>query len=259
MGESLHFQSQVPFLDNHAFAIVVMMILDWLIVIGIIAFGTRNIKMKPKGSQNLVEWVVTYITTYADNLIGPKAPRYYPLLLMLFFYILVGNLMGLVPGLLSPTSMLSNTVALAAVVFITEHYEGIKDKGVVKYFKHFMGPGTLPAWIRPFIFFVELVSELSRPVSLSFRLFGNIMAKEILLGVLIVLVTMFYPPSLFLQLQPPASGVDGFLAGFSFILRPLIIILGTLFSIVQAGVFTLLTALYIAGAVAAHEEGDSAH
>lgn len=249
MGESLHYHSFIPFLDNHAFTIVLMMMLDYAIVIFILWLGSLKRDIRPKGAQNLVEWFIKYVTDYADSVIGKQAPRYYPILLMLFMYILVGNLMGLIPGLISPTSMLTVTVTLAVCVFIMEWFEGIRAKGIIKYLAHYTGGDTVPGPLKPFLFFVELMSDISRPVSLSFRLFGNIMAKEILLGVLIVLVILFWP-------TVNSNAISAMMAGFSFVLRPLIIVLGVLVSVIQAGVFTLLTAIYISGAVASHEHSE---
>ncbi len=128
MGESLHYHSFIPFLDNHAFTIVLMMMLDYAIVIFILWLGSLKRDLRPKGAQNLVEWFIKYVTDYADSVIGKQAPRYYPILLMLFMYILVGNLMGLIPGLISPTSMLTVTVTLAVSVFIMEWFEGIRQR-----------------------------------------------------------------------------------------------------------------------------------
>lgn len=250
MGESIHYQSFVPFLDDRAFTFVLMMFIAYAIVFVILFLGTRNKKLRPGKAQNLVEWAVTYVTDYADTIIGKKeAPRFYPLLVMLFFYILVGNLMGLIPGLISPTSTLSVTAALGAMVFVYEWVSGIAKKGPIKYFAHYFGPPGIPTPIKPFLFIIELLSDFARPVSLTFRLFGNIVAKEILLGVLIVLVILLGPAF-------TTDGISAFLASFAFILRPLIIILGVLVSVIQAGVFTLLTAIYIGGAVAAHDHAE---
>lgn len=253
MRESLHFKSFIPFLDNHSFTIVVMMFIDYIVVLFLLFIGTRNLKLRPHGPQNLIEWAVTVICSYADDIIGKEdSSRFYPLILTLFFYIFVGNLMGLIPGLVSPTSVLSVTAALAIVVFLYEWISGILKHGIINYLKHYSGGPGIPTPLKPFLFFIELISDISRPLSLSFRLFGNIMAKEILLSVLVVLIIIFWP-------TVTTNLMSGILASFSFILRPLIIILGVLVSLIQASVFTLLTCIYIAGAVAAHKEHSESH
>ncbi len=223
---------------------IVMMLIDYFIVFMIVAFGCVNIKMKPGKAQNLVEYATKFICDLADDIIGHEAPSFYPLFILFFFYILIGNIMGLIPGLFSPTSKLSVTVALALIVFFYEHYVGIKKKGVINYFKHFAGEG-IPDWVKPFMFFIEIISELARPLSLSFRLFGNILAKEILLSVLIMLILIFFPSTNIIQKS---------LTVVPFVLRPLIIVLGTLVSLIQAGVFTMLAMIYVAGAVKTHHE-----
>jgi F-type H+-transporting ATPase subunit a len=230
-----------------------MMGIDYIIVFLLLFLGARSPKLRPKGSQNLIEWTITFICSYADDIIGKEdAPRFYPLVITLFFYIFVGNLMGLVPGLVSPTSVLSVTAALAIIVFLYEWISGIKKQGLINYFKHYSGGDDIPGPLKPFLFFIELISDISRPLSLSFRLFGNIMAKEILLSVLVILVLLFWPTI-------TTNAIGAFLAGFSFVLRPLIIILGVLVSLIQASVFTLLTCIYLAGAVAAHKEHSESH
>lgn len=247
--EAVEFRSFIPGLDDHYFTIMLMMFLDYLILFVIFALGGVNPSMKPKKTQNLVEWAVKYITDTADSIIGDEAPKYYALLVMLFFYIFVGNLIGLIPGLTSPTSSLSVTAALAIMIFFYEWVSGLITVGPAKFFAHFTGGPGIPGPLKPFMFFVEMLSDISRPLSLSFRLFGNIIAKEILLGVLVTLVLLFYPTM-------RTNAMSAFLGGFMFVLRPLIVLLGTLVSLIQAGVFSLLTAIYISGAVAAHHGGE---
>ncbi len=212
-------------------------------VIGLVSWlATRRMSSVPRGWQNFLEWLLGLIYQFADDMVGPTAPRYYPLFAMLFFFILVCNLMGLIPGLLSSTSRLSTTVGLALVVFFATHYFGVKERGLLPYLRHWFGP--VPAWLKPFMLVIELISELARPLSLSFRLFGNILAKEILLGVLALLVIIFIPSG---------NVIQEALSVVPLILRPLIILLGILVSIIQAFVFMILAMVYIGGAVQAHE------
>ncbi|MCE5299298.1 MAG: F0F1 ATP synthase subunit A [Spirochaetia bacterium] len=249
MTESIEYINKFNILglDNHYFTVLLMMLLDWVIVLTLFAIGSAKPTLKPKKTQNLMEWAVKFLTDYADDIIGPEAPKYYGLIVTLFFYILIGNLMGLIPGLVSPTANLSVTVALALIVFVYEWVVGLIKKGPVKFFAHYMGGPDIPGPIKPVLFIVEFLSDISRPVSLSFRLFGNIMAKEMLLGVLVMLVLLFWPTVFKDAISATLFGVAG-------ILRPLILWLGTLISVIQASVFTLLAATYIAGSVQAHDE-----
>lgn len=217
----------------------ILMSLGSVVVIALVSWAaTRRMSAVPRGWQGLMEWILGIVFQFADDMVGPTAPRYYPLFAMLFFFILVSNLMGLVPGLFSSTSRLSTTVGLALVVFFSTHYFGIKERGVWGYVRHWFGP--VPVWLKPFMLIIELISELARPLSLSFRLFGNILAKEILLGVLALLVIIFLPSGNLIQEA---------LTLVPAVLRPLIILLGILVSIIQAFVFMILAMVYIGGAV----------
>jgi F-type H+-transporting ATPase subunit a len=238
----------IPGLDDHYFTILLMMLLDYIILFFIFALAKVNPAMKPKKAQNLVEWFVKYLTDYADSIIGEKAVQYYPLIVLLFCYVLIGNLMGLIPGLVSPTSSLSVTLALALIIFATVWINGIREKGLVGFFAHFAGGPTIPLPVKFLMWPIEFLSDISRIISLSFRLFGNIIAKEILLSVLVTLVLLFYP-------SMTSNTIFAVMGSFMFILRPLIIILGVLVSVIQAGVITLLASIYLAGAVSAHDEG----
>jgi F-type H+-transporting ATPase subunit a len=140
----------------------------------------------------------------------------------LAFFILFSNLLGLVPGFLPPTDNLNTTVACALVVFFATHYYGIKTHGL-KYIKHFMGPVW---WLSPLFFIIEVISHLARVLSLSMRLFGNIMADHTLLS-----LTLLTP---------------SFLVIF---LPPLAMFLGIFVSLIQAFIFTLLSMVYISLAI----------
>jgi len=237
--------SAIPEGIEYHLPIDLSLVMSWLavsILVFISWLGTRRMTKVPKGMQNFLEWILGIICNFADDLVGPTAPRYYPLFAMLFFFILVSNLMGLVPGLVSPTSRLSTTAGLALIVFISTHFFGIREQGLWKYIKRWFGP--VPTWLKPFMFFIEIMGELARPISLAFRLFGNILAKEILLGVLALLVVIFLPSGNLIQ---------EVLSIVPIILRPLIILLGLLVSVIQAFVFMILAMVYIGGAVQAHE------
>jgi F-type H+-transporting ATPase subunit a len=237
--------SAIPEAIEYHLPVDISLIMSWLavLVIALVSWlAARRLEKVPRGFQNFLEWLFEIIFQFADDMVGPTAPKYYPLFSMLFVFILVCNLMGLIPGLISSTSRLSTTVALALIVFCSTHYFGIKERGLVAYVKHWTGP--VPVWLKPFMFIIEIISELARPLSLSFRLFGNILAKEILLSVLALLVFIFLPSGNVIQ--------EG-LSIVPIILRPLIILLGLLVSIIQAFVFMILAMVYIGGAVQAHE------
>ncbi len=237
--------SAIPEAVEYRLPFDVSLLMSWLaagLIVLISWLGTRRLRTVPRGLQNLLEWMLEIVYGFADDMVGPTAPRYYPLFAMLFVFILVSNLMGLVPGLISSTSRLSTTLGLALVVFFSTHFFGIRERGVLSYVRHWFGP--VPLWLKPFMFMIEIISEVARPISLSFRLFGNIVAKEILLGVLALLVFIFLPSGNLIQ---------EVLSLVPMVLRPLVILLGMLVSVIQAFVFMILAMVYIGGAVQAHE------
>jgi F-type H+-transporting ATPase subunit a len=237
LGQAITYNLRVP----------TPLLMSWvtvLILIGLSFAATRRLQTVPSGLQAIFELAFGFIFNLVDETVGADGRRLYPLFLGLFFFILVGNLIGLVPGLMSPTSNLSTTAALALIVFASIHALGVKKHGVLGYVKH-MTAGV-PWWLKPLMLVIEVIGELARPLSLAFRLFGNIMAKEVLLGILAFLVLYLYQ----------AGGViDTTLTIVPLLLRPLIILLGVLVSFLQAYIFTMLSVAYIGSAVKVHSEG----
>ena len=142
------------------------------------------------------------------------------------------------PGLSSPTANLNTTVALALIVFFSIHVFGIKQHGLFGYFAKFSA--GVPWWLKPLMTIIELISEIARPLSLSFRLFGNIMAKEILLGILAFLTITFLRNG---------GVINTSLTIVPILLRPMIILLGLLVGFLQAYIFMMLAMFYIGGAI----------
>ena len=184
-------------------------------------------KYAPTGVQNLFEVIVGGLENFVEEIMGPEGKHYLTLIGSLFLFILVCNLQGLIPGFDSPTANINTTLALALVAFTATHYIGVKRHGI-SYVKHFMGPMWMLA---PLMLPIELISHFARVMSLTFRLFGNMVAKHKLLLVLALLAPYIAPV--------PILG------------------LGLLVAFVQAGVFTLLTMLYLSGSIEeAHLGGD---
>ena len=206
----------------------------WLamaIIIGLaIAARVSLKKAAPTGVQNFMEVVVGGLENFIEEIMGPEGKHYFTLIAGLFLFILVCNLLGLIPGFDSPTGNLNTTLALALVSFAATHYIGVRRHGI-GYIKHFFGP----MWaLAPFMFIIEVISHLARVLSLSFRLFGNMVAKHKLLLVLAMLMPYIAPV--------PILG------------------LGLLVAFVQALVFMLLTMLYLSGSIEeAHIGGGDHH
>jgi len=186
-------------------------------------------KTAPTGFQNFFEVIVGGLENFVEEIMGPEGKHYLTLIGSLFLFILVCNLLGLFPGFDSPTANINTTLALALVSFSATHYIGIRRHGI-GYIKHFMGPMPLLA---PLMFPIELISHLARVMSLTFRLFGNMVAKHKLLLVLALLAPYIAPV--------PILG------------------LGVLVAFVQAGVFTLLTMLYLSGSIEEAHLGGEHH
>lgn len=226
---------------------MLMSFLAWTVIGAFSAAARLGMKARavPSMVQNAFESAIEPILTIADETIGEAAPRYYPLLFGIFFYILFGNVMGLVPGLASPTSDLNITVSLALIVFLYFNFEGFRRKGL-GYLKHFFGP-SLPWYffpVRLLMFAIEMIGNLAKPFSLALRLFCNIFSKEILLGLLAALTLNF------LNGSDPAGKC---LTVAPVLLRPFILLLGLLISYIQALIFLVLSISYIAGAVRTEE------
>ncbi len=188
--------------------------------------ATRKMQLVPTGSQNVMETFIGGIIAMGADTMGEKnARRYLPLIGTLALVIFVSNMIGVIPGFEAPTSNINFTLSLALIVFIYYNYVGIKLNGFFNYFKHFIGPMPVLA---PLMFPIEIISHISRIISLSFRLFGSIRGDDMFLMVLLMLVPWLLP-----------------LPGF-FLL--------TAFGFLQAFIFSILTYVYIAGSVMMAEE-----
>jgi F-type H+-transporting ATPase subunit a len=181
--------------------------------------STRRMNILPGRFQNVMEVIIGGFDSLLTNTMGHEGRKFFPLIATLGLYILTSNLLGLIPGFESPTANLNTTVSMAVVVFVMTHIVGVKVHGI-KYFKQFMGPVW---WLTPLMMPIEIISHLSRPLSLSVRLFGNIMGEDIVLAVVLLLVPLLVPLPVF--------------------------VLMIFTSCIQTLVFMLLAMMYIAGAM----------
>ncbi|MDW7644771.1 MAG: F0F1 ATP synthase subunit A [Desulfuromonadales bacterium] len=191
-----------------------------MILLLLVAFlASRSVQIVPKGMQNFMEAVVSGVENLIEETMGPKGKAYFPLIATFALFILVSNLIALIPGFYPPTANLNTNGALALTVFAMTHIIGLKEHGI-SYLKHFMGPILVLA---PLIFIIEIIGHLARPLSLSLRLFGNMYGHEIVLMIFLALVPFLLPVPMMLM--------------------------GVLVAFIQAFVFTLLAMIYIAGAL----------
>lgn len=205
------------------------------LLLGIVArLGTRRLQRTPKpGLQMVMEMAYGWFAHLCRQIIGPESERFVPLVGSLFIFILCMNWLGVVPGMLAPTANLNVTVGLALTVFVATQVYGLQARGL-GYLRNF---AEGPWWLWWLMVPVHIVGELARPLSLSFRLFGNIFGEDIAVGVFIILgAAVLKAAYLPLPLHLPMMGFALF-GGF-----------------VQALIFATLTAVYVGGAVQAHEE-----
>lgn len=194
-----HFAHEYP---HVVYSWVVMAL---LIIVG--AIGARHISMIPGKIQNVFEMIISSLEEFTVDTAGEESRWFFPFLATIFLYIFFSNLAGLVPGFFSPTADLNTTLSCAIPVFFFTHYIGVKLHGL-HYLKHFMGPFW---WLAPIFIPIEIISHLSRVLSLSFRLFGNIMGKELVLGILFMLAGAFFAPLPIMALGVFVSFVQAFI------------------------------------------------
>ncbi|MBU0721276.1 F0F1 ATP synthase subunit A [bacterium] len=198
------------------------MLLSAGIAIVIVKIAMSNLQLVPKGTQNVVEAYISGVLKMGTDVMGKEnARRYLPLVATIGLFVGIANLIGVVPGFEAPTAFLEMPLTLALVVFVYYNYEGIRRQGVVKYFKHFLGPVWWLYWL---MFPIEIVSHFSRLVSLSFRLFGNVKGDDMFLMVILMLAPWLLPMIPFALL--------------------------TFMAFLQAFIFMMLTYVYLGGAIA---------
>jgi len=194
----------------------------WLIMGLLLLFSlaaTSSVKIVPGKLQNFAEIVVGGVENMVVDTMGEQGRPYFPLIATVALFILVSNLIGLIPGFYPPTANINTTAACAIIIFVMTHVVGLKTHGV-KYIKHFCGPMI---WLAPLMFFIEVIGHLSRPASLTLRLFGNMNGHELVLMIFFGLAPCLVPLPMLLM--------------------------GVLVSFIQAFVFMLLSMIYIQGSL----------
>jgi len=191
----------------------------WVLMAALIAaayFFKRRSRLHPSGWQMAFESLVEFATSTIEDMIGPRSARYVPLVGTMALFIATANLLGVFPLLSSPTRDINTTLALAIVVLLAVHYFGIREHGLLGYLKHFAEPN-------PVVLLLNVIGEFSRTLSLTLRLFGNIISSEMIVAAIFMLIPVIAP----LPLQ----------------------LLGMFTGLLQAYVYTILTCTYISSAV----------
>jgi len=217
------------------YLVMVMLIVTGLTVVSLIVRSRLSVE-HPGKLQILFEDGLTALINLLEEWIGPTGRNYLPLIATFGIFILCGNYLGLIPGLMAPTSNINVTLGCAITTWVYYHFHGIKEQGIVGYIKHFWAPPGAP-WVIGILYFpIELISHAARVMSLSLRLFGNIFGEEMIILILGSIIPFIVPlPMMFL---------------------------GIVTASLQAFIFVLLTMIYLGGAVATeheqHEHGQMA-
>jgi F-type H+-transporting ATPase subunit a len=206
---------------NDAFALE-LLVAGVLIAFFVVVRLTLSVE-KPNPAQQLAEMIHGFVGGQAEQVIGHGYQRFQAWVTCIGLFVLLNNLLGLIPGVTAPTSTVPVPLGLAAPTFLYYNFYGVREQGVIGYLKHFAGPVW---WLAPLLFIIEVISHLARVLSLTVRLYANMFAGDLLTLVFFSLIPVGIP----------------------------VIFLGLHFAIsfIQAFVFMLLTMIYLSLAVA-HE------
>lgn len=201
-------ESSVVLLQFGSFVITSIVVTTWgiMLVLGVFSWlATRRLTLDPGPLQTVLEGMVSAIEVAISNVLPDRAQLLLPFIATLWIYIVTANLLGLIPGLHSPTGNLSVTSGLALLVFFSVHWFGIRSEGLRSYLKHYLSPSPL---LLPF----HLLSEVTRTVALAVRLFGNIMSLE-MAALLVLLVAGLLVPVPLLMLHIVEAMVQAYIFG----------------------------------------------
>jgi F-type H+-transporting ATPase subunit a len=223
MGELFTFFGLIS--HDKAFIYSTHMLLAAALALILVRVAMSNLQLVPKGAQNLMEAYISGVLQMGTDVMGKEAARrYVPLIATIGLFVFFANVIGIIPGFESPTAFLEFALTLAIVVFVYYNFEGIRRQGVLKYFKHFLGPVWWLYWL---MLPIEIVSHFSRLISLSFRLFGNVKGDDMFLMVILMLAPWVLP------------------------LIPFALL--TFMAFLQAFIFMMLTTVYIGSAIAVED------
>jgi F-type H+-transporting ATPase subunit a len=211
------YNPQAPITETFAMEIVVLSLLLIFFLLVRISLNVEN----PGPIQQIGEMLHGFVSAQADSIIGPGAQRYVMFTTCVLLFVLLSNLLGMVPGLIAPTSKPTVPLGVALLCFFYYHYYGVREQGPLGYFKHFLGPIW---WISWMMLPIELISHLARILSLTVRLYANMFAGEMVTLVFFSLIPIAVPV-IFMGLH-----------------------LGV--ALIQAYIFMLLTMIYVSQAVA---------
>ena len=222
---------------------LVMLWVVCAVVTAVLTFAARAQSEAGRTLRGAIEAIVIYIRDEVlHSIFHEHTDAYLPYFLTLFFFILACNLLGLVPGARAITANITVTAALATCTFLLIQFAGVKEQGPVSYIKHIV-PGGVPLALWPVLFGIECFGMLAKCISLSIRLFANIIAGHIVSLAFLSLIFIFAETSkaVGLAVAPAAVGLALF-----------VLTMDVLVAFLQAYIFTILTALFVGGAVHPH-------
>ena len=227
---------------------VLWMILVFIILLVIVFSVGKRLTLVPNNKfVNMVEYGYQFVRKdMGENAIGHGYKKHVPFLATLFFFILISNFIGLIPGAKAATGTISVTWALSIVSFVYFNYWGVKAHGGWGYIKS-IAPSGLPAPMVPVIWVFEFISLVLRALTLAVRLYGNMFAGHMALGIFALLATGFFSAAI--------QGAGAAIGGISIIWIVFLVAmyaLETLVAFIQAYVFTILSAVYISLATSSH-------
>ncbi|HEY5506299.1 MAG TPA: F0F1 ATP synthase subunit A [Coriobacteriia bacterium] len=227
-------------LTNYSFFLIVAIVLTTVFFLVV----ARKMSLVPKGIGNIGEMGVEFVrNNIVVDVMGQEGLKYLPFIVTVFFAVLFNNFLGLIPGLKPGTGTLGTTFAWGILVFIIYNWIGFKKHGLVGYLKSFLPSGT-PWWLVWLIYPLEVISHFLRPFTLGVRLYANMYAGHIVMGIFGIFVVVAF------SALSPVSAVVGTL---SLAMQIIMYAFEVFVAFIQAYVFAILTAVYMSGALHAGE------
>jgi F-type H+-transporting ATPase subunit a len=215
-----------------------------MLLVVFFAVASRKMKLVPEGIGNVAEAAVSFVRdSICVDVMGPEGRKYFPFIGTIFFFVLFNNLLGNIPPALPGTGTVGTTFLWGIVVFIVYNGIGIRKNGLWTYIKSFIPSGT-PGALKPLIFVLEVVSHFLRPLTLGVRLFANMYAGHIMLGVFAIFCALALE-------HFTAIGV--LVLPLPFLMQVILRAFELFVAVLQAYIFSILTAVYINGALHAAE------
>ena len=233
---------------------IVWLFIALVVVLAVLLISVRKVKLVPEGKVvGLIEYLYGFVEkSVGEDVIGNGYKKHVPLLATIFFFILICNVIGLIPGCKTATGAIACTWALSIVSFVYFIYYGIKVNGLGGYIKS-LCPQGVPGPMVPVIWFLELFSTLIRVLTLAVRLYGNMLAGHMVLAVFSIAITCFVEVGLAsMSVDIVSAAMTMGTSVLWFLLQFLMYAMECLVAFIQAFVFSILTASYISGAVHPH-------